>query len=61
MTEDQNRHDEAHEAPSERPRKPVSAIDGRLPPELLARLAATLNADGDSTEADRADVTGADE
>ncbi|MGW9133531.1 hypothetical protein [Streptomyces sp. NPDC055681] len=50
MTVDQDRNQDDEQVPGERPRRYASAIDGRLPPELLARLAATLNADKESVE-----------
>ncbi|MGV9254920.1 hypothetical protein [Streptomyces sp. NPDC003697] len=50
MTADQNREPGEELVPDVRPQKYPSAIDGRLPPELLARLVGTLNADKESAE-----------
>ncbi|MGW0208225.1 hypothetical protein ACWDZ8_21265 [Streptomyces sp. NPDC003233] len=50
MTADQDRGPGEEQLSNERPQKYPSAIDGRLPSELLARLAVTLNADKKSVE-----------
>ncbi|NUP42757.1 MAG: hypothetical protein HOY76_38485 [Streptomyces sp.] len=46
------------ESAGERPPKYASAIDGRLPAELLDRLAATLNARPEPAEADEGEAAG---
>lgn len=61
MTADQDPNRGEQQMPNEHPRKHASAIDGRLTPELLARLAATLNADKESPEAGQSDTAGGDE
>lgn len=59
MTADHEPSGGEEQAPGARPPKYASAIDGRLPAELLDRLAATLNPTPEQADTGEGEAAGA--